>query len=353
MSLSTKERLRRFYALFSGDDRVLLPIVADPDAIATAMAVKRLLWRKVANVTIANINVIKRTDNLVLIRLTGARMTPFEKINPSDFNRIVMVDSQPDHNEVLAGLTPDAIIDHHPISQDSQAPYVDIRPKYGATATILIEYLRAAKIKPSTKLATALYYAIKTDTSDFERDTVIEDLNAFQFVFRLSNIVLARRIESAVIPLGFLPTFKRALNCLRLRRGRGFVHLGEVGNPDVCVQIADFLLQIDSVNWAMVSAMYQDKLVVIFRNDGLRKDAGKAAKQSFGRWGSAGGHKSAARAEVPLSALAGEVDTADNLKFGRWIRQRVEKGVGGGKRQAVTALSSTDQGDGNYGAPSK
>ncbi|MEJ2040789.1 MAG: phosphoesterase, partial [Desulfosarcinaceae bacterium] len=69
MSISNKERLRRFYAQFSGEDHVLIPIVADPDAIASAMAVKRLLWRKTAGVTIANVNTIERPDNLVLVRL--------------------------------------------------------------------------------------------------------------------------------------------------------------------------------------------------------------------------------------------------------------------------------------------
>ncbi|MBI5063649.1 MAG: DHH family phosphoesterase, partial [Desulfatitalea sp.] len=159
MSVTAKERLRRFYAQFSGDDHVLIPIVADPDAIASAMAVKRLLWRRVAGVTIANVNVVKRTDNLVLIRLIGVSMIPFEEIDPARFNRVVLVDGQPDHHERLAGLGPQAIIDHHPLGARSQAPFVDIRPKYGATASILIEYLRAAKIKPSTRLATALYVA--------------------------------------------------------------------------------------------------------------------------------------------------------------------------------------------------
>ena len=71
MKLSAIERLRRFYKLFSGDDHVLIVINADPDAIASAMAVKRLLWRKVASVTISHINTIERPDNLAMIRLLG------------------------------------------------------------------------------------------------------------------------------------------------------------------------------------------------------------------------------------------------------------------------------------------
>jgi nanoRNase/pAp phosphatase (c-di-AMP/oligoRNAs hydrolase) len=330
MSVTAKERLRRFYAQFGGDDHVLIPIVADPDAIASAMAVKRLLWRRVAGVAIANVNEVQRTDNLVLIRLIGVSMIPFEAIDMKRYNRVVLVDGQPDHHELLANLTPQVIIDHHPVGQPSQAPFVDIRPKYGATASILTEYLRAAKIKPSSRLATALYFAIKTDTSNFERHTAIEDLQAFQFVFHLSNIALARRIESAAIRLDFLKYFKRALDEVHLRKGRAFVHLGPVVHPDVCVQIADFFMSTDTINWSVVSGVYQRKLVVIFRNDGIRTDAGKLAKRSFGKWGSAGGHKSAARAEVPLEALEAEVNTRERPKLARWIIQHIENGAGQG-----------------------
>lgn len=325
MSLSVKERLRRFYARFGGEDHVLIPIIADPDAIASAMAVKRLLWRKVAAVTIAHINEIKRADNLVLIRLIGVAMVPIEKVDVKQFSRIILVDGQPDHHQTLSALRPDAILDHHPISASSQAPFMDIRPTYGSTASMLVEYLRAAKIKPSAKLATGLYYAIKTDTSNFERDTLMEDLQAFQFVFRLSNIALARRIESAEIRRDFLKFFKKALNDLSIRKGRAFVHLGPVTHPDASVQIADFLMRIDSVNWSIVSGVYQRKLTVILRNDGLRQDAGKLAKKSFGRWGSAGGHKSAARAEVPLDVLETVTSVKDQVKLARWVLQSIAK----------------------------
>ena len=81
MLISALEKLKRFYAQFSADDNVLILINADPDSIASAMAVKRLLWRRVAGVTISNINVIKRPDNLAMIRLLGVNMTHIDEID--------------------------------------------------------------------------------------------------------------------------------------------------------------------------------------------------------------------------------------------------------------------------------
>lgn len=303
----------------------MIPINADPDAMACAMAVKRLLWRKTASVTISNVNEIKRPDNLTLIRLVGLKMTPFDAVDVEKYTCIVMVDSQPDHHENLAGLSPRVIIDHHPLSPAAQAPLIDIRPDYGATATILIQYLRAANIKPSAKLATSLFYAIKTDTSNFERKTTMDDINAFQYVFRYANAALAHRIEQAEMQVDFLKYFKLAIDERHLSKGRAFVHLGQVVHPDVCVQVADFFLKINTVNWSIVSGLHHRKLVVIFRNDGLRKNAGAVAKESFGRRGQAGGHKSAARAEVSLSALDGVVDHADRRKMALWVRNQILK----------------------------
>ena len=327
MTLSATEKLRRFYDQFSGNDQVLIVINADPDSIASAMAVSRLLWRKVSNVTITHVNEINRPDNLAMLRLLNVSLVPPPNLNLAQYSKTVIVDSQPDHNEFMKQLKPDVIIDHHP-ETNAKATYLDIRPTYGATATIMTEYLLAARIKPSVKLATGLFYAIKTDTNAFKGQTLIEDVRAFQYLFRHVNIHLARKIEQADLRLEFLKYFKTALQTMRVRKGRVFVHLGPVVNPDVCVIIADFFMRIVSVTWSIVSGTYDKKLIVIFRNDGIRKNAGNVAKESFGQLGSAGGHKNMARAEVALTDLTQQVDCKDEKKLLRWLINRVEKRAG-------------------------
>ena len=324
MSRTIPEKLRRFYDQFSGNDHVLIVINADPDAIASAMAVSRLLWRKVLNVTISHINTINRPDNLAMIRLLRVTLVPIKEIEADQFTRVVIVDSQPDHNEYMAELKPDVIIDHHPES-GAKAPFLDIRPHYGATATILTEYLRAAKIKPSTKLATGLYHGIKTDTNDFKGQTQIEDVRAFQYLFRHANIHLARKIEKADLRFDLLKYFKIALQNMRRRKGKVYIHLGNVVNPDICVLIADFFMRVNTVTWSIVSGTCDKKLTIIFRNDGIRKNAGKVAKEGFGRLGNAGGHKNMARAEIALNELKEHVDARDDNRLLSWIINRTAR----------------------------
>ena len=324
MKLSASARLRLFHAQFAGDDRVLILIVADPDAIACAMAVKRLLWRKVSQVAIAHVNDIKRPDNLAMIGHLGLKLLHIKDIDGPRFNRVVMVDSQPSHHEHLTAFKPHIIIDHHP-ETEAHAPFIDIRPAYGAAASILTEYLRAAKIQPSAKLATGLLHGIKTDTDNFARNAVIEDVRAFQFLFRHANTHLIWKIEHADMRMNFIKYFKNGLTQMRVRKGRIFSHLGAVVNPDICVLLADFFMRIDTATWSIVSGVYRKQLVLIFRSDGLRKNAGKAAERSFGHLGSAGGHKTMARAEIPLTALRGVVDYRDNRRLLNWVIRSIER----------------------------
>lgn len=325
MKRSIVEKLHRFYDQFSGEDRVLIIINADPDAIASAMAIKRLLWRKTAGVTISHINIIQRPDNIAMIELLGVSITHVNDIPEGIHNRFVIVDSQPEHHPAFARFCPaHVVIDHHPPT-DFQANFSDVRPGYGATASILTEYLRAAGIKPSTKLSTALYHAIKNDTANFERPSLVEDIRAFQFLHRHANILLARKIERAEIRPEYLKFFATAFQNHKIHAGRLYSHLGSVKNPDVCVLIADFFMRVHSITWSIVSGICGQQLVIVFRNDGLRKDAGKLAKKAFGSFGSAGGHKVMARAEIPLASLESIPDLKTDRRLLNWVISRIER----------------------------
>ena len=318
------KKLNRFYDLFTGSDQALIVINADPDSIASAMAVKRLLWRRVNNITMVRINRITRPDNMAMIRLLDVSLVHVSKIDPKDYNKFVIVDSQPSHHELFSAYDYTAVIDHHEDTVSNQIPYKDIRPEYGATASIMTEYLKAAKIKPSGRLATGLYYAIKTDTANFERNTTNEDMQAFHYLFKHANIHLARKIEQVDLRLEFLDEFKKAINGYVLSRNKIFVHLGRLKNPDICVLIADFFMRFNLVTWSIVSGIYEDKLVIIVRNDGFRKDAGKLLNRKFSTLGSAGGHKSMARAEIFVEKLKGLVDIKKEKHLMNWIINQFE-----------------------------
>jgi nanoRNase/pAp phosphatase (c-di-AMP/oligoRNAs hydrolase) len=300
---TAKDRLQAFWDVFDKDDDVLVIINADPDALASAMAVKRLLRYRVKNVVIAHPNEIRRMNNVAMVDRLKIPLERLGNVKIGDYTRIVMVDSQPSHLPCFEKVKIDAIIDHHPQSGEWDATFVDLRPDYGAVATMMVEYLRAANMKPSVTLSTALFYAIKVDTQNFEKKSRLADGIAFRYLFNIANRDLVRKFELTDLRRSELKYFNIAFHELKYSKRRYYTHVGRVRSPDVLVIIADFLNHVGEIDWVFVSGIHGEKLVVIFRCDGYRKSAGKLASRTFGAVGSAGGHKEAARAEVPLKNL--------------------------------------------------
>ncbi len=318
------QRLEKLLALFSKENNVLIVINADPDAMACAMAVKRLLWRKVTSVTITYFNEMTRPDNLTMIRVLDLEMIHINEVNEKAFDRFVVVDSQPDHHECFAMFPYDAIIDHHPLSCDS-GKFNDIRPEYGACSSMMTEYLKSAGVKPSQKLATGLLMGIKTDTGGF-RQAAMEDVRAFQYLYQFANTCLMARIEQAEFKETDLEFIGYAIKQRKIINHRVYAHTGKIENPDQCVIVADFFMRIESANWSIISGIYEEKLVIIMRNDGLRRSAGNTVKDAFSHIGSAGGHRTMARVEIQMTELEKEVPEDDMIS--QWIIDQVEKHAG-------------------------
>ena len=312
---SNKERVNYFLSLFKKSDKVLILIWADPDALASAFAIKRILQKRVEQVTISNVNEIRRLNNQVMVKCLKIPLKKFSKTLIEQHNKIILVDSQPYHREEFKNIHFTAVIDHHPLTQEFEADFIDIRMDYGATATILTEYLRTLKIKPSVYLATALVYGIKTDTDNFEKSAQIQDVLAFQKLYRYMNKHLLTKIESADLRRSELKYFKKALNNLKFKRKRAFIYLGKVSNADILVLIADFLNKVYDTSWVFVGGEYKKNLVIIIRCDGYRKDAGKLAMRLFKKIGLAGGHRAKARAEIPFENLKIDPSKFDTNTF--------------------------------------
>ena len=245
---TAKERLRQFWDIFQKEDDVLVVINADPDALACAMAVKRLLRYRVKNITIGYPNEVRRLSNIAMMELLKIQAERLQNLKVNDYTKRVMLDSQPPHLPIFEKIQCDVVIDHHPVTNSWKASFVDIRPDYGAASSILVEYLRAANLKPSVHLATALFYAIKVDTHNFEKKARIADAISFRYLFDIANQNLVRKIELSELRISELGYFRTALAEMKVSKRRLYAHVGRVRSPDVLVIIADFLNQVHDIS---------------------------------------------------------------------------------------------------------
>jgi len=299
----------RLTQMFGRDDKWLIVINADPDAMASALALRRIMVHRVADVGIARVNEIKRPDNLAMmrfLRIPNVMLTPEVK---AQYDHFAMVDSQPTHHPDFKICDFSLIIDHHPIKSEFpiKAAFADIRPDYGATSSIMTEYLYNMHIRPGKLLATALVYGIKTDTQSFERHFVEADVKAFSYLTKCADMQVVRKIISSEYHRHWLKYFSKAFRKMRFIGQHGlFVYMDSLESPDILVMLADFFARVHGLSWNMLCGVIKKQVVVIFRGDGIGRNMGHVASKMFGDIGSAGGHRGAARAEIELEKLGGK-----------------------------------------------
>jgi len=296
------KKVERIRSLFDEGRKIhiLLQHDPDPDAIGSALALRELLGRNRTTTPIVTFGTITRPENLAMIELLEIQI---DQITPDDLHkdgaRLAMVDVQPPYFEQNIGRV-DLVVDHHPKRSNFKARFADLRSGYGSTATIFTEYLRAAGMEPSQRLATAMLYGIKTDTLFLERGSNLADLSAFNYLYPIANKAMIARIERPALPREDLEAMGRALSHLQVDSGVAVIHLGEVNREDVIPQMAEFCLQIEGVDWSVVSGLVNNRVVISVRNVGYVKSAGEIMKKLYDDIGSAGGHRAMAKAVVPL-----------------------------------------------------
>ncbi len=199
----TRARVQQYQRYFTDADRVLILLHndPDPDAMASGLALRNVLRRTKATAIIGTMQGVTRPENLRMLNLLDIQVEPITPASLGEFDRIAMVDVQPHY---FGGLidTVDLVIDHHPRAarlqrRSSRTSGAD----YGSTSTILTEHLRAVDVNISERTATAMLYAIKSDTLFFNRQTNRVDLEAFSFLYPLADAAMIRKMEGAEITL--------------------------------------------------------------------------------------------------------------------------------------------------------
>ena len=321
----TRARVQQYQRYFADADRVLILLhnEPDPDALAAGLALRNVLRRTRTTAIIGALQGITRPENLRMADLLDIQL---ENLTPDDFrtfDRIATVDVQPHY---FGGLLPrvDLVVDHHPEQPGYTTVFKDIRADYGSTCTILTEHLRAVDVNISERTATAMLYAIKSDTLFFARQTNRVDLEAFSFLYPLADPALIRKMEGAEITIERLEHVTRALATSRLQNKVLSAFLGETTREDFIPYTADFLLQVENVKWTMVSGIVGGQLILSVRNLGYTRNAGEFVKATFGDIGSAGGHRAMAKAVVPVERFRAKFGSLSGLGIAACIGDLAE-----------------------------
>jgi nanoRNase/pAp phosphatase (c-di-AMP/oligoRNAs hydrolase) len=265
----------------------------DPDALASAATLKYLAQQALGkDATIALGGIVGRAENRAMLTYLNISLVPMAEIDVGEDTRVALVDTQPgrSNNSLPDAVVPAVVIDHHPAyGSYDQVPFCDLRDDYGATSTILTEYLKESGFHVDAKIATALFYGIAAETQYLGREAGAADIAASQFLYPYTNKRRLAKIENARVPREYFSVFRDAIEEAVIYGKVVISDLGDVRYPDMVAEVADFLLRLDAVDWAMAIACYNKYLYVSVRTTDRNTNAGELLRKVLGSR-SAGGH---------------------------------------------------------------
>lgn len=318
------DKVRKLGDVLRAKKRLLVYVQTPPDPDALASAAALLVMAEVLAKIRGRIvygGVLGRVENQAMVRhlkLDMLRHTDVE-IGPDD--AVALVDSQPlaGNNRLPSDMVPDIVIDHHPIQDATRkSPFTDIRSTYGATSSILTEYLRALQIQPDARLATALLYGIRSDTDDLGREASQSDIRHSMFLYPIADKRLLSRIERERVPLAHFHTMAEALRKAVVYGPVVISHLRALDNMDAAAEMADMLMRLEGVTASFCYGAYGQSIVLSLRCYEGNMHAGETMRAIVAGVGTGGGHGVMAGGQVALP----NGDASAKRRLTRLIRER-------------------------------
>ena len=227
----------------------------DPDAIASAFGMQKLLEAKGISSKLCYEGVIDKLSSTKMLELLDEPMNA--------------------HDEIENEMT--------------EYEYSDIRIT-GACASIVAGYYKMLGITPNRKVATALLYGIKMDTLQFSRGVTAFDIEMYGYLFEFIDQELLRKLESNNLELDDLQAYGTAINNVKIYGMVGFSYL-DYECPDALVAIlSDFILALQEVEVVVLYARRRGGYKFSFRSEREDVNAGILANEGLKEWGNGGGH---------------------------------------------------------------
>jgi nanoRNase/pAp phosphatase (c-di-AMP/oligoRNAs hydrolase) len=264
----------------------------DPDAIAAALGLQRLVDTVGCAATIGFGGIIGRAENRALVHELGVALQPVSQLDPARFPLIALVDTQPGtgNNSLPAGRRADVVIDHHPARPDSlTAPWCDIRDS-GASSALVYDYLRRCAVPIDSRLATAFLYAIKSETRDLGREADASLRAIYLEVFALADHARLHAISHPKLGREHFVAVDRALHAAEVRGPLVTANLGTLDYPDLVAEVADLLLAFDRARWVLCVGQHAGTVYLSIRTDVAGARAGELIRRLIGKHGAGGGH---------------------------------------------------------------
>ncbi len=313
--MTNPEIKRRVAELLESGERkgrvlILMHDNPDPDSLASSVGLQYLLKELGGREsTLAYSGIIGRAENRAMVKQLRIHLVPLSIVNWDDYADVALVDTQPltGNNSLPEGRLPTFVIDHHPLRPATRkVSYHEVRPDYNVTAAIVCEFVIACQLEISTRLATAFFYAIKSETEGLGREVGEVEARLQHYLYPMIDQKLLARIENARVPREYFKVIHAALEHSQIFGDVVIARVEHATNPDIIAEVADLLMRLEKARWSFCFGTFNGDILISARTTERHNDAGQLMRKAVNDWGTAGGHEMMAGAKIPVrsSSLA-------------------------------------------------
>lgn len=312
-SIDRKQGAGEVLRRLSDEDSAKVLIVChdnpDPDALASALAMKHLCDSIGHSSTIIHGGMIEHQQNRAMVKLLDMDLRKVildweieDLLNESDI--VICVDfSHPGANNILPeSCVPHIVIDHHTSEVRPAGDVILVRSEFAATSSLVASVMMNSGIEMNSEIATALAFGIRTDTLGFTRSFNAVDLRALSWLGAWIDWELMRSFESPPRTQEVLGIFREALTNAEINDGLMLVPISNMVDRDALSQVADFLLPTEGVEVVISFGVRMSKVILSVRSNNESLHIGKILSASFAK-GSAGGHRALGGGQIPFEEL--------------------------------------------------
>lgn len=324
-----KPRATKLVKLLAGKTNVLITTHEhpDPDALASAVGLCTLLQTvlKHAKVTVSIKGQIGGGVNAVFVREADLKLAPWDDAGLAAFDAIILVDVQPQFafSPLPAGVEPLGIVDHHRGKSRRKlgCPFCDVRTDVGATASIVFSYFMELEVAIKPALGATLLYAIESDLAGAAGQPGELDNVALSSLTLIADPRKLYQMRYVDLPQSYYAAYAQAIANAHYCENALISHLDAIDSLEQPAVMADFLLRFDQVQWALVTAVTDGKLVLSLRTSVPKASAADIMRRLLAKLGEGGGHRTKAGGFVRLATGSGtEIDALRKKLWRRYLR---------------------------------
>lgn len=311
------EQLRRFIERVRPLPRLVIQAhdFPDHDAVAASFALSHLLRQFGVTTRMVYNGVIDRVSLSHMIDWLEIDIVPWTEAGMTDADKNMTVDGCMGEKNVrdLPGEEI-AVVDHHQSKPPPGLWFSDVRPTYGATATIVYEYYRDLGVPMPQAVATALQVGQAIDTANLTRGFCAADIEAFAHFHQIADQSLVARICRNSLMKSEVRYYEELLKALDVHKGAGFVWLERSCPKNMLGMMGDFLLSVEEIHTTILAAPSEDVIQMSLRTEHPDINVGQIVREVLQQHdlGFGGGHRHMAGGLIKREKFAA-VGTGERL----------------------------------------